>query len=208
MQLLDLELADLAEQEAAINEAEEEELWHLTLAAQLKHLQTHFGVDLPHGVIAHMDPVLIKKIDWETTNNLEDWDITLEVRLCARLWVNLTDPVPLPDSALRTWAASMHASSGPWSRSHTTSCLSSATAAPRPRHRGRPLTLSARLPFARPPWNRTRGQLVRGLSRPRSSDPLLSQVHRLRNHLARLCAGQCIHVQQLAPIQQKWCVRH
>ena len=41
--------------------------------------QKHFGVDLPHGVIAHMDPLLIKKIDWETTNNLEDWDITLEV---------------------------------------------------------------------------------------------------------------------------------
>jgi len=42
-------------------------------------LQKHFGVDLPHGVIAHMDPILIKKIDWETTNNLEDWDITLDV---------------------------------------------------------------------------------------------------------------------------------
>lgn len=51
----------------------------LTLSAQLKHLQKHFGVDLPHGVVAHMDPLLIKKIDWETTNNLEDWDITLEV---------------------------------------------------------------------------------------------------------------------------------
>jgi hypothetical protein len=36
-------------------------------------------VDLPHGVIAHMDPILVKKIDWETSNNLEDWDITLEV---------------------------------------------------------------------------------------------------------------------------------
>jgi hypothetical protein len=42
-------------------------------------LQKHFGVDLPHGVIAHMDPILVKKIDWETTNNLEDWDITLDV---------------------------------------------------------------------------------------------------------------------------------
>lgn len=28
-----------------------------------------------------MDPILVKKIDWETTNNLEDWDITLEVGL-------------------------------------------------------------------------------------------------------------------------------
>ena len=36
-------------------------------------------MDLPHGVIAHMDPILVKKIDWETTNNLEDWDITLDV---------------------------------------------------------------------------------------------------------------------------------
>jgi hypothetical protein len=26
-----------------------------------------------------MDPILVKKIDWETTNNLEDWDITLDV---------------------------------------------------------------------------------------------------------------------------------
>lgn len=65
--------------QAAIDDAEEEELWSLTLAAQLKHLQKHFGVDLPHGVIAHMDPLLIKKVDWETTNNLEDWDITLDV---------------------------------------------------------------------------------------------------------------------------------
>ncbi len=30
-----------------------------------------------------MDPILVKKIDWETTNNLEDWDISLEVRVCA-----------------------------------------------------------------------------------------------------------------------------
>jgi len=75
---MEIELAELAELEAAINDAEEEELWSLTLAAQLKHLQKHFGVDLPHGVIAHMDPILVKKIDWETTNNLEDWDITLD----------------------------------------------------------------------------------------------------------------------------------
>lgn len=50
----------------------------LTLAAQAKHIAKHFGVDLPHSVMAHMDPVLFKKIDWETTNGLEDWDITLD----------------------------------------------------------------------------------------------------------------------------------
>lgn len=77
-EMMDIELAELAELEASINDAEEEELWSLTLAAQLKHLQKHFGVDLPHGVIAHMDPLTIKKIDWETTNNLEDFDITLD----------------------------------------------------------------------------------------------------------------------------------
>jgi hypothetical protein len=49
------------------------------LPPQAKHLAKHFGVDLPHGVIAHMDPLLVKKIDWETTNNLEDWDISLDV---------------------------------------------------------------------------------------------------------------------------------
>ncbi len=43
----------------------------LTLQSQFKHIQKHFGVDLPHSVMAHMDPVLIKKIDWETTNALE-----------------------------------------------------------------------------------------------------------------------------------------
>ena len=36
---MEIELAELAELEAAINDAEEEELWSLTLAAQLKHLQ-------------------------------------------------------------------------------------------------------------------------------------------------------------------------
>ncbi|PNH08830.1 hypothetical protein TSOC_004580 [Tetrabaena socialis] len=61
-----------------IDDAEEEELWMLTLSAQFRHIQKHFGVDLPHSVLAYMDPVLIKKIDWETTNGLEDWDITLE----------------------------------------------------------------------------------------------------------------------------------
>ena len=36
---LDLELAELAELEATIDDAEEEELWALTMAAQLKHLK-------------------------------------------------------------------------------------------------------------------------------------------------------------------------
>jgi hypothetical protein len=36
---LDLELAELDAAESAINDAEEEELWSLTLAAQLKHLK-------------------------------------------------------------------------------------------------------------------------------------------------------------------------
>eukprot|EP00955_Chlamydomonas_euryale_P040685 351779-Chlamydomonas_euryale.AAC.1 len=75
---LELGLAELAEAEAAIDDAEEEELWALTMAAQLKHLQAHFGVDLPHGVLAHMDPLLVKKIDWETTHGLDDWDTVLE----------------------------------------------------------------------------------------------------------------------------------
>mmetsp|Transcript_33238 Transcript_33238/g.73506 ORF Transcript_33238/g.73506 Transcript_33238/m.73506 type:complete len:629 (+) Transcript_33238:92-1978(+) len=75
---LDIELAELREAELAIDDAEEEELWALTLSAQLKHLQKHFGVDLPHGVLAYMDPLLVKKIDWETTNGLDDWDSVLE----------------------------------------------------------------------------------------------------------------------------------
>ncbi|PNW81045.1 hypothetical protein CHLRE_07g340350v5 [Chlamydomonas reinhardtii] len=75
---MDIELAELKEEELKVDDAEEEELWMLTLQSQFKHIQKHFGVDLPHSVIAHMDPVLIKKIDWETTNALEDFDITLE----------------------------------------------------------------------------------------------------------------------------------
>lgn len=77
-ELLAIELAELAEAEAAVDEAEEEELWQLTVTAQLKHLQAHFGVDLPHGVLAHLDPILVKKIDYETTNGLDDWDSVLE----------------------------------------------------------------------------------------------------------------------------------
>lgn len=77
-EMLELELQELQEAEAAIDEAEEEELWSLTMSAQLKHMQKHFGVDLPHGVLAHMDPLLIKKIDFETTYGLDDWDSVLE----------------------------------------------------------------------------------------------------------------------------------
>jgi hypothetical protein len=36
---LELELAELQETETSIDDAEEEELWALTMAAQLKHLQ-------------------------------------------------------------------------------------------------------------------------------------------------------------------------
>ncbi|EFJ47258.1 mitochondrial F1F0 ATP synthase associated protein [Volvox carteri f. nagariensis] len=75
---MDIELAELKEEEMKVDDAEEEELWMLTLSAQFRHIQKHFGVDLPHSVLAHMDPVLVKKIDWETTNGLEDWDITLD----------------------------------------------------------------------------------------------------------------------------------
>ncbi|KAG2491937.1 hypothetical protein HYH03_009670 [Edaphochlamys debaryana] len=77
-ELMDIELSELKQEEMKIDDAEEEELWSLTLAAQFRHIQKHFGVDLPHSVLAYMDPVLVKKIDWETTNGLEDWDITLE----------------------------------------------------------------------------------------------------------------------------------
>lgn len=72
------ELAELDEAEAKIDDAEEEELWLLTLTQQFKHIAKHFGVDLPHSVLAYMDPVLIKKIDYETTNGLDDWDQTLD----------------------------------------------------------------------------------------------------------------------------------
>ncbi|GIL91596.1 hypothetical protein Vretimale_9636 [Volvox reticuliferus] len=75
---MDIELAELKDEEMKVDDAEEEELWMLTLSAQFRHIQKHFGVDLPHSVLAHMDPILVKKIDWETTNGLEDWDITLD----------------------------------------------------------------------------------------------------------------------------------
>lgn len=77
-ELLDIELGELKEAELKIDDAEEEELWLLTLSAMSKHLSKHFGIDVPHSVLAHMDPVLFKKVDWETTNGLDDWDITLD----------------------------------------------------------------------------------------------------------------------------------
>ena len=46
---MDIELAELAEAEAAINDAEEEELWHLTLVAQLKHLQVRVNMYMALG---------------------------------------------------------------------------------------------------------------------------------------------------------------
>ena len=42
-EMLELELAELAEAEAAIDDAEEEELWSLTMASQLKHLKVWGG---------------------------------------------------------------------------------------------------------------------------------------------------------------------
>lgn len=75
---LAIELQDLSTLEAQIDDAEEEELWLLTLVQQAKHIQKHFGIDLPHSVLSYMDPVLMRKIDWETTNGMDDWDVTLE----------------------------------------------------------------------------------------------------------------------------------
>ena len=42
-EFVQLELAELAEMEAQIDEAEEEELWSLTITAQLKHMQVCEG---------------------------------------------------------------------------------------------------------------------------------------------------------------------
>ncbi|MEW5298996.1 MAG: hypothetical protein WDW36_002057 [Sanguina aurantia] len=75
---LAIELAECDEAEARIDDAEEEELWMLTLTQQFKHISKHFGVDLPHSVLSYMDPVLTKKIDYETTHGLDDWDQTLD----------------------------------------------------------------------------------------------------------------------------------
>jgi hypothetical protein len=66
-----IELAELDEKLAAIEEAEEEEAFHLRLLQQAKHIHHNIDFDLPQGVVAHMDPILMKKIDFETTHTLD-----------------------------------------------------------------------------------------------------------------------------------------
>ena len=61
-----LEMAELAETERWVEEAEEEELWLATLLAQSRHAKQN--LDLPMAAAAHMDPLLYKKLDWEYTH--------------------------------------------------------------------------------------------------------------------------------------------
>lgn len=75
---LELELAELDELEAMIDDAEEEELWSLTLTQQFKHLHAFFQTEMPMSVLQHMDPLFIKKVDWETSHGYVDFDKTLE----------------------------------------------------------------------------------------------------------------------------------
>ena len=63
-----IDAAELDAADAALDEAEEEELWLLTLAAQSSHAARHLEFDLPQAAVAHMDPILYKKLDWETTH--------------------------------------------------------------------------------------------------------------------------------------------
>jgi hypothetical protein len=63
-----IELSELDAADAALDEAEEEELWLLTLAAQSAHAAKHMEFDLPQAAVAHMDPILYKKLDWETVH--------------------------------------------------------------------------------------------------------------------------------------------
>jgi len=65
---LEIEMAELDAEEAKLVEAEEEELWMLTLQQQSRHIAQHIEFDLPQSVVAHMDPLLYKKLDWELTN--------------------------------------------------------------------------------------------------------------------------------------------
>lgn len=66
-----IEMAELDAMDAQIDEAEEEELWLLTLTQQSRHIAQHIQFDLPQAAVAHMDPLLYKKLDWETTHGLE-----------------------------------------------------------------------------------------------------------------------------------------
>lgn len=84
-ELLAIELAELDEIEAMIDEAEEDELWSLTLTQQMKHINQHFRSGLPHAVLGHMDPLFFQKIDQETTTgDLDSHDMDLDL---------LADPV-------------------------------------------------------------------------------------------------------------------
>eukprot|EP00878_Enallax_costatus_P000627 GHUV01000730.1.p1 GENE.GHUV01000730.1~~GHUV01000730.1.p1 ORF type:complete len:638 (+),score=262.56 GHUV01000730.1:185-2098(+) len=64
----EIEMAELDAEEAKLVEAEEEELWLMTLQQQSKHIQQHIEFDLPQAAYAHMDPILYKKLDWELTH--------------------------------------------------------------------------------------------------------------------------------------------
>lgn len=61
-------MAELDAEEAKLIEAEEEELWMLTLQQQARHIAQHIEFDLPQSVVTHMDPLLYKKLDWELTH--------------------------------------------------------------------------------------------------------------------------------------------
>lgn len=65
---LEIEMAELDAEEAKLVEAEEEELWMLTLQQQARHIAQHIEFDLPQSVVTHMDPLLYKKLDWELTH--------------------------------------------------------------------------------------------------------------------------------------------
>lgn len=81
-ELVDIELSELAEVEAMIDEAEEEELWLLTLTQQIKHVNQHFRNGLPHAVLGYMDPLFFQKVDQETT--FGDYDsIDMDMDLCS-----------------------------------------------------------------------------------------------------------------------------
>lgn len=64
----EIEMAELDAEEAKLVEAEEEELWLLTLQQQSKHIQQNLEFGLSQAAYAHMDPILYKKLDWELTN--------------------------------------------------------------------------------------------------------------------------------------------
>eukprot|EP00775_Hariotina_reticulata_P010525 gene10525-10685_t len=68
---LEIDMAELDAEEAKLVEAEEEELWVLTLQQQSRHIQQHIEFDLPQSAYAHMDPILYKKLDWELSHGLD-----------------------------------------------------------------------------------------------------------------------------------------